>query len=75
MPLAMINEGDKARIVSIRGADAVRKHLGSLGFIAGAIITVVQIADGNMILGVSDSRVAINRETAARVIVEPLATR
>lgn len=73
MPLAMMKEGDRVRITDIRGADAVKKHLGSLGFIPGAIVTVVQIADGNMIMGLSDSRIAVNRETAMRIKVEPFA--
>ncbi len=73
MPLAMMKEGDRVRITDIRGADAVKKHLGSLGFIPGAIVTVVQIADGNMIMGLSDSRIAVNRETAMRIMVEPFA--
>ena len=71
MPLALIREGDKVRVNHVTGSDAVRKHLGSLGFVAGALVTVVQISSGNMILGIHDSRVAINRDTAARVMVDP----
>ncbi|MCR5414129.1 MAG: ferrous iron transport protein A [Kiritimatiellae bacterium] len=71
----MIGEGEKVRVREIRGADAARKHLGSLGFIAGALVAVVHISDGNMIIGVGDSRIAINRETAVRIIVEPVDAR
>ncbi len=73
MPLALIREGDRARVKAITGSDAVRKHLGSLGFVSGALITVIQISAGNMILGIHDSRVALNRDTAARVMVDPVA--
>ena len=72
MPLALIGAGQKARIVNITGSDTVKKHLGSLGFIAGAIVTVVQVSNGNMILGLHDGRVAVNRDTVSRIVVEPI---
>lgn len=69
MPLAMVKEGEKVRIVAITGTDAVRKHLGSLGFIPGAVVTVVQLMNGSMILGIQDSRIAINEDLSRRVMV------
>ena len=70
MPLAMIKEGDRVRVSSVHGADSVRKHLGSLGVVPGALIVVNQIAGGNMIIGVHDSRLAINEDLAKRIMVE-----
>lgn len=72
MPLAMIEAGGKAKILSISGADAVRKHLGSLGFVPGAVVTVVQTVNQSMIVGLHDSRVALNDELARKLVVEPL---
>ena len=72
MPLALIGAGQKVRIVNITGSDTVKKHLGSLGFIAGAIVTVVQVSNGSMILGLHDGRVAVNRDTVSRIVVEPI---
>ena len=72
MPLALIKIGERARVMSISGNDAVRKHLGSLGLIPGAVVTVVQLADGNMIVGIQDSRIALNDELTRRIHVEPL---
>lgn len=71
-PLATIKEGDKVRVKNITGSDAVRKHLESMGFVSGSLVTVIQISFGNMILGIHDSRVAVNRDTAARVMVDPV---
>ena len=53
MPLAMLKRGDKARIMTIKGTDVVKKHLGALGFVPGVMVTVVQLSYGNMILGIS----------------------
>ena len=69
MPLAMLRVGEKARVTAITGTDTVRKHLGSLGFVPGVIITVVQVAAGSMILGIQDSRVAVNEDLARRIMV------
>ena len=71
MPLKCMNVGDKVRVTAVTGSDAVRKHLGSLGLTPGALILVVQISDGNMIIGVHNSHIAINGDVAARVIVRP----
>ena len=69
MPLAMLRTGERARITAITGSDTVRKHLGSLGFVPGVVITVVQVACGSMILGLQDSRVAVNEDLARRIMV------
>ena len=66
----MLNVGERARVASIHGSDAVKKHLGSLGFVPGAIVQVVQVMGGSMILGLQDSRIAINDDLARRVMVQ-----
>ena len=70
MPLSMMNMGEKARVASINGSDAVKRRLGSLGFVPGAIVSVVQVMGGSMILGLQDSRIAINDDLARRVMVQ-----
>lgn len=72
MPLALLEQGKKARIAAINGADTVRKHLGSLGFVPGAVVEVVQVVSGSMIVGIHDSRIAVNDELVRRIVVEPL---
>ena len=69
MPLAMLRVGEKARVTAITGTDTVRKHLGSLGFVPGVVITIVQVANGSMILGLQDSRVAVNEDLVRRIMV------
>lgn len=70
MPLAMVAEGEKARVRAISGTDAVKKHLGSLGLVPGSVLRVVQISAGSMIVGLHDSRLALNEDLVKRVMVE-----
>lgn len=70
MPLVMLKKGEKARIMTIKGSDVVKKHLGALGFVPGAVVTVVQLSYGNMILGIHDSRIAINDDLARRILIQ-----
>ena len=69
MPVAMMKIGDEGRISSIQGNDETRKRLETLGFVPGTPVKVLQIAAGNMILAVHESRVAVGREVAMRIRV------
>ena len=69
MPLSMMGVGTRRRIKSVTGNDAVRKHLGSLGFTEGAVVEIVAETGGNLILGVMESRVAIDKALAMRILV------
>ena len=72
MPLSLVKIGERVKVVNVTGLDAVRKHLGAMGLIPGEVIAVVQIAEGNMILGIHDSRLAIGRNVAAHIMCQPL---
>jgi ferrous iron transport protein A len=69
MKLGELKEGDRARIVRVSGEEAVKRHLGALGFVAGTIVRVVGESYGNMILAVHESRIAVNDATARNVEV------
>ena len=69
MTLDTMKIGDEARIASIAGNDDTRKRLETLGFVPGTPVKVLQIAAGNMILAVHESRVAIGKEVAMRMHV------
>ena len=69
MPLAMAGVGETGSILKITGRDEVRQHLAELGFVVGERVTVVSVLGGNMILSVKDSRVAIDRTMAMRIMV------
>ena len=69
MPLGMANVGDVNIIKRITGRDEVRQHLAELGFVAGAEIKVVSDLGGNLILNVKESRVALDKTMAMRIMV------
>ena len=69
MPLRMASVGDTNTIVKITGRDEVRQHLAELGFVVGEEVTVVSQMGGNMILSIKDSRVALDRTMAMRIMV------
>ena len=70
MPLGMASIGETSCIQKITGRDEVRQHLAELCFVVGESITVVSELGGNLILSVKDSRVAIDRTMAMRVMVQ-----
>ena len=67
MPLSFFKAGESVRVMRVGGADATRKHLGSLGFSAGTIVRVIEDADGGKIVGIHDSRLALNDDLARRI--------
>lgn len=69
MPLSMLSPGTSARILSISGRDALRSHLAKLGLVVGEVVTVIAANEGNLILQVKDSRVALGMESAMRIKV------
>ena len=69
MPLSMLTPGQSATIRKITGKDEVRAHLAELGFVVDAAVTVITSLGGNLILQVKDSRVALDRLMANRILV------
>ena len=69
MPLGMASVGDTNTIRKITGRDEVRQHLAELGFVVGAEVRVVSEMGGNMILSIKDSRIALDKTMAMRIMV------
>ncbi len=69
MPLALANRGEANIIKKIGGTPEVKKHLENLGFVVGGDITVVNSLGGNLIVNVKESRVALSREMAQKIMV------
>lgn len=69
MPLSMAVIGEKKRVIKVGGKDEVRRFLQNLGFVEGAEITVVSELSGNMIINVKDTRIAIDKSMATRIMV------
>ena len=69
MPLTMAKAGETASILKITGRDEVRQHLAELGFVVGGTVTVVSEMAGSLIVQVKDSRVALDRSMANRILI------
>lgn len=69
MPLTMVREGELNIIKKVGGKEETRRFLENLGFVTGGIVTVISEIGGNMIVNVKDSRVAIGKEMANKIMV------
>ncbi len=69
MPLAMVGIGEKQIIKKINGKDETKRFLENLGFVVGGEVTIVSQLSGNMIVNVKESRVAISKSMASRIMV------
>ena len=69
MPLTMARPGETVPIRKITGKDEIRQHLAELGFVVDSDVTVVSEIAGNLILQVKDSRVALDKTMANRIMI------
>ena len=69
MPLTMVGDGEEFLIKKISGKEEVRRFLKNLGLVAGAQVSLVSKISGNVIVQIKDSRVAISKEMAQKIIV------
>ena len=69
MPLTLANVGEENMIRKVGGSSELKKHLEDMGFVAGGNVTVVSTIGGNLIVNVKESRVAISREMAGKIMV------
>lgn len=68
MPLSMAKPGETVTIKKIGGKPEVRQHMAELGFVVEETVTVVSEVSGNMILQVKDSRLALGKDMAGKIM-------
>ena len=69
MPLTLAEAGEENIIRKIGGKQEVKAHLENLGFVVGGTVKVVNAIGGNVIVNVKDSRVAVSKEMAQKIMV------
>ncbi len=69
MPLILATAGEKNIIKKIGGSPEVKKHLENLGFASGSTVTVINTIGGNLIVNVKETRVAISKEMAQKIMI------
>ncbi len=69
MPLVMADAGEENIIRRVGGSPETKKHLEDMGFTVGGAVTVMNTIGGNLIVKIKESRVAISKEMAAKIMV------
>lgn len=69
MPLTLLEPGNAATVKKVGGLEDTKRFLENLGFTEGAEVTTVSTINGNMIVKIRDTRVAINMDMAKKIMV------
>lgn len=69
MPLVFADVGEEQIIKKVGGSQEMKQHLADMGFVPGGGVTVVSTIGGNVIVKVKESRVAISKEMAQKIMV------
>ncbi len=69
IPITFADQGKEQIIKKIGGTEEVRHHLANLGFTVGGTTTVINTLNGNLILKVKESRIAIDENMAKKIMV------
>ena len=69
MPLLLANVGEENVIKRIGGSPEGKQHLENLGFVVGGSVIIVNTMGGNLIVNVKETRVAVSREMAQKIMI------
>ena len=69
MPLTMADVGEPVKIKRVGGKEETRRFLENLGFVTGGTVTLLSEEGRNVIVNVKDSRIAIGKEMARKIMV------
>lgn len=69
MPLSMFNYGERVVVIRVSAKEDEKKHLEDLGFVQGAVVRVISNHNGDIIVEVKDSKLAVTKEMAMRIAV------
>ena len=69
MPLTLADTGEPNVIRKVGGSGEVKRFLENLGFVSGGVVTVISQTGGNLIVNVRDSRIAIGKDMANKILV------
>lgn len=69
MPLSMANKGEQNQIKKITGKKETVQFLASLGLMMGSTVTLINELGGNVIINIKESRLAISKEMANKIMI------
>ncbi|MDE5618730.1 MAG: ferrous iron transport protein A [Clostridia bacterium] len=70
MPLTMLSQGEECEVIRVAGNEQTRSHLLNLGVVTGAKIKLIAGAGQNIIIQILSARVAVNADTASKILVK-----
>ena len=68
-PLTLAEVGEENIIKKVGGKQEVKAHLENLGFVVGGTVTVINRIGGSVIVNVKESRIAISKEMAQKIMI------
>lgn len=69
MPIVVADCGEELIVKRVGGSPEVKLHLENLGIVPGGLVTLINVNDGNVILKVKESRLALNKDMAMKIMV------
>ncbi len=69
MPLILAQTGEEQIIRKVGGSQELKQHLGDMGFVPGGSVTVISAIGGNVIVRIKESRIAISKEMAQKIMI------
>ena len=69
LPLTYAQINEENVIKKVGGKPDMKKHLEDMGFVTGAIIKVISEVNGNLIVNVKDSKVALDKQLASKIMI------
>lgn len=71
IPISLAKESEKGIVTKINGDEETRRHLSELGFTTGSEVSAVCQINGDLILNVKGSRIALDRVIASKIMFCP----
>lgn len=69
LPLTFANINESNIIKKVGGNSETKRHLENLGFVPGTSISLITRMNGNVIVNIKGSRIAISEELARKIMV------
>ena len=69
LPLIAADINEDLIVRKVGGNPEIKLHLQDLGIVPGQIISLISVNDGNVIVKVKDSRLAINKDMAMKIMI------
>lgn len=70
MSLSMVDLNETKTISKILGSDKTKSRLYDLGFVEGTEVSIVNKLNGNLIVNIKNSRIALDKKLAYQILVE-----